>query len=178
MTSRRMARVARAIQEVVSTSVLFELKDPRISNVTVLRAEVSSDLRHAKVYVSIMGDEKAQSLCMRGLNSARGYLQAKVAQRLQTRYTPLLRFVLDDSVKKSIETSRLIRRVMTESREPPAEDEALPIASDEASDEVPGAAGEEAVGPVAGPPAEGAVAAERSARNADAHPDEAGEPAG
>ncbi|RMG38526.1 MAG: 30S ribosome-binding factor RbfA [Planctomycetota bacterium] len=116
MTTRRMARVARAIQEVVSTSVLFELKDPRIANVTVLRAEVSSDLRHAKVYVSVMGDEKAQSLCMRGLNSARGYLQAKVARRLQTRYTPLLRFVLDDSVKKSIATSQLIRRVMNEGR--------------------------------------------------------------
>lgn len=109
MTSRRVARASEAVREVVSTTVLFELRDPRIKNVTVLGAEVAKDLRTAKVFVSIMGDVKQQSLAMHGLESARGYIQAKIAERLDTRYTPVLRFVLDQGVKKSIETSRLLR---------------------------------------------------------------------
>ena len=71
MSSRRTAKVAEAIREIVSTTVLFHLKDPRVRNVTVLRADVSPDLKYAKIYVSIMGDEKEQALCMHGLHSAR-----------------------------------------------------------------------------------------------------------
>ena len=109
MTSRRTARVARAIKEQVSTSVLFELRDPRIKHVTVLDVEVSPDMRSAKVYVSVMGDEKDQALTMYGLESARGFLQSKVADRIQTRWTPILKFVLDQGVKKSIEAARILR---------------------------------------------------------------------
>ena len=111
MTSRRTARVARAILETVSTSILFDLKDPRIQGVTVVRVEVSPDIRAAKVYVSVMGDEQAQTLCMHGLDSARGYLQSQIGGRLKTRYIPILRFVLDDSIKKSAETSRILREI-------------------------------------------------------------------
>ena len=82
MNSRRTARVASVVREVVSNAILFELRDPRIANVTVTRTEVSGDLQHAKVYVSIMADEKAQTLCMHGLNSSRGYLQSKLAERV------------------------------------------------------------------------------------------------
>lgn len=109
MNSRRMARASEAIRETVSTVVLFELRDPRIKNVTVLSAEVSPDLRAAKIYVTIMGDAKAQSLAMHGLDSARGFIQSKIADRLQTKNTPVIRFVLDPSVKKSIEVSRALQ---------------------------------------------------------------------
>jgi ribosome-binding factor A len=108
MPSHRPERVAEAIREVVSTAILFEVADPRVKGVTVLRAEVSPDIRHARVYVSIMGTEAEQTLAMRGLQHARGFLQSKVAARLQTRYTPNLSFSLDEGVKKSIEISRLI----------------------------------------------------------------------
>jgi ribosome-binding factor A len=108
MPSHRPERVAEAIREVVSTSILFEVADPRVKGVTVLRAEVSPDIRHAKVFVSIMGTESEQTLALRGLQHARGFLQAKVAARLQTKYTPTLAFSLDEGVKKSIEISRLI----------------------------------------------------------------------
>ena len=81
---------------------------------TVLGAEVSNDLRVAKVFVTIMGDAKAQSLAMHGLNSARGFIQSKVADRLQTKYTPVLSFVLDPSVKKSIEVSRTLKAVLAD----------------------------------------------------------------
>ena len=99
MTTRRTARVNRAIQEAVSTAVLFKVKDPRVKNVTVLRAEATEDLRQAKVYVSVMGDEKRQGLTMKGLTAARGFLQSKVAERLMTKQTPILTFVLDKSIK-------------------------------------------------------------------------------
>lgn len=114
MSSRRTAKVAEAVREQVSTSILFELKDPRVKNVTVTRVEVSSDLRNAKIYVSIMGDERMQRLSMRGLESARGFLQAKIAERVQLRYTPILHFHLDQGVKRSIEASRLLREVLAE----------------------------------------------------------------
>ena len=114
MSSRRTAKAARAIQEIVSSTILLGLKDPRVKNVTVVSVEVSDDMRRAKVYVSVMGDDKTQSLSIHGLNSARGFLQAKVAERLQTRYTPVLTFVLDPGIKRSIETSRLIRNALEE----------------------------------------------------------------
>ena len=90
---------------------MFGLKDPRVKNVTVLSVECSGDLRNAKVYVSVMGDAKTQSLTMHGLNSARGFLQSKVGDRLQTRYTPILKLVLDPSVKRSFETTQVLREL-------------------------------------------------------------------
>ena len=124
MNSRRTARVASVVREVISNAILFELRDPRIENVTVTRTEVSGDLQHAKVYVSIMADEKAQTLCMHGLNSSRGYLQSKLAERVKTRYTPQLRFILDEGIKASFEVSRIIREVLPHSAETMAEAEA------------------------------------------------------
>lgn len=115
MSLRRIAKIAEAVREQVSTSILFELKDPRVKYVTVTRVEVSSDLRNAKVYVSVMGDEKTQRLTLRGLESARGFLQAKLAERVQLRYTPILHFYLDQGVKRSIEASRLLREVLADS---------------------------------------------------------------
>lgn len=112
MSTRRTARVASMIREVVSNAILFELRDPRIKNVTVLGAQVSPDLRHAAVRISVMGDEKTAALSMHGLTSARGYLQSKVAEYIKSRYTPELRFVLDDSILKSIQTSAILRDVL------------------------------------------------------------------
>lgn len=109
MNSRRLAKASEAVRESVSTTILFDIKDPRVQNVTVLHAEVAPDMRTAKIYVSVMGDAKKQSLCMHGLESARGFIQSKIADRIQTRYTPVIKFILDQGVKKSAEASRLIR---------------------------------------------------------------------
>ena len=116
MNTRRVAKAAEAIRESVSMTILVGLRDPRVKNVTVLRAEVSGDLRAAKIFVSVMGDAKAQSLTMHGLESARGFIQSKVADRLQTKNTPVLKFVLDPGVKFSAETSQTLRDVMSEDR--------------------------------------------------------------
>jgi ribosome-binding factor A len=108
MASHRNLRVAEAIREVVATSILFEVADPRVRSVTVLRAEVTADLRFATVFVSIMGSESERKRSLTGLEHAAGFLQARVAARLQTRFTPVLSFKYDDSVRKSAELGRLI----------------------------------------------------------------------
>ena len=125
MKQHRLARVSEAIREVASETILFEIQDPRVKNVTVTRAEVSADLQHAKVYVSIMGTEKEQDLCMHGLQHSAGFVQAKLAARLKTRFTPAVKFVKDEGVKKSLEVTRLINEAMNQHRPadepPPAE---------------------------------------------------------
>jgi ribosome-binding factor A len=108
MGSHRNLRVAEAIREVVATAILFDVADPRVRSVTVVRVEVTGDLRFATVFVSIMGSDSERRRSLRGLDHATGFLQARVAARLQTRFTPVLSFKHDDSVKKSVEISRLI----------------------------------------------------------------------
>ena len=99
-------------------SILADLKDPRIRDVTVTSVDVSPDMRQAKIHVSVMGDETKQQLSLRGLQNAAGFLQTKVAKRIDTRYTPRLTFVLDLGVKKSIEISQILQSVL-----PPATSE-------------------------------------------------------
>jgi ribosome-binding factor A len=119
MTARRLLKAAEAIREVVSMAILAELRDPRIKDVTVTHVEVSPDMRHARVHVSVMGDDAQQKLSLRGLQSAAGFLQSKIAEQIDTRYTPRLTFVLDEGVKKSIEMALILKKVL-----PPAD--ALP----------------------------------------------------
>ena len=119
MKTHRLARVAEVIREVASETILFELQDPRVKNVTVTRAEVSADLQHAKVYVSILGSDKEQSLCMHGLKSSAGFVQSKLAGRLKTRFTPSIKFIKDEGVKKSIEVTRLINEALAQTGSTP-----------------------------------------------------------
>jgi ribosome-binding factor A len=138
MPSHRSQRMAEAIREVVATAILFEVADPRVHSVTVLRVEVTGDLRQAKVYVSIMGTESERTRALEGLNHAAGFLQARVAARLQTRFTPVLSFRLDDSVRKSVELGRLIDEAVASDRKGDASsppDEPLPSPAPESADD-------------------------------------------
>lgn len=114
MSSHRTLRVAEAVREVVANAILFDVSDPRVRNVTVLSAEVSPDIRHAKVFVSVLGDEREEKRVMHGLQSARGFLQSRIAARLQTRVTPELRFEIDNSAKRTGELLKLIESAMGE----------------------------------------------------------------
>ncbi|MCX7418866.1 MAG: 30S ribosome-binding factor RbfA [Planctomycetia bacterium] len=106
MPSRRIAKVNQAILETLSSAMLFQLRDPRVKNVTILHVETTDDLRAAKVHIGVRGDEKVQSLTLHGLDSARGFLQSKIAERLDTRNTPVLKFVLEPNWLASLtETS-------------------------------------------------------------------------
>ena len=95
-------------------AILTELKDPRVRHVTVTYVEVSPDLRLAKVHVSVRGDETQQRLSLQGLRSAAGFLQQKVGQRVETRYTPRLRFELDMGVKRSMEITQILDELAKE----------------------------------------------------------------
>ncbi len=121
MSSRRVLKAAEAIREVVSMAILTQLRDPRIQDVTVTYVEVSGDMRQAKVYISVMGDEAKQQLSLHGLQNASGFLQQKVGDRIDARYIPRLKFVLDQGVKNSIEVARILDEVLPE-EEPDSED--------------------------------------------------------
>ena len=139
---RRALRVAEAVREVVASAILFELRDPRVQGVTVTRVEISDDLQVGKIYVSVLGhrkdpsgdgilvessgDEqsKAESLALRGLRSAGGFLQSKVADRLQMRFTPRLSFYVDEGLKHQLEVSRILREVLPQEPESEADADA------------------------------------------------------
>ena len=112
MKTHRVARIAEVIREVASETILFKMSDPRISMVTVLRAEVSGDLQHAKIYVSVIGDEEHQKETLYALNGAAGFVQSQLADRMKTRFLPVLTFVLDQGIKKSLEISKLIQEAL------------------------------------------------------------------
>lgn len=119
--SRRTAKVSEAIREIVSSTILFGLKDPRVKNVTVLWADAAPDLRSARIFVSVRGEAREQSLTLHGLNSARGYIQSQIADKLDLRYTPVLQFVLDPGAKQAAEISSLLRSAMEQTNRTDAE---------------------------------------------------------
>lgn len=131
MKTRRTAKVSEAIRQVVSSAILIELRDPRVKNVTVLHVDVSQDLRTAKVYVSILGDDKAERLSLQGLNASRGWLQSKIADQLQLRLTPILTFISDQGIKKSVEVSKMLREIDGGELDDTAESEHDPDDTDE-----------------------------------------------
>lgn len=117
MSSRRLLKAAEAVRGVVSMAILTELRDPRVQNVTVTGVEVAPDMRTAKIQVSVMGTEGQQHMCLTALQRSAGFLQSKLAQRIDTRYTPRLTFELDSGVKKSLEMARILHELEIEREE-------------------------------------------------------------
>lgn len=111
-------------------AILTEMRDPRVKNVTVVGVEVLPDMKSAKVFVSIMGDEKEQRLSLSGLQNAAGFLQKKITERIESRYTPRLTFVLDPGVKNSLEINRILREVLPPT--PEADEPTDEVTADEA----------------------------------------------
>jgi ribosome-binding factor A len=107
LTTSRMRRVNEALREVLSESI-GELKDPRIGFVTVTGVEASPDLRHATVFVSVLGSEGKRDDTLIGLQSSHGYLQGKVNRELHLKRTPQLTFEYDPTVERGVRLSRLI----------------------------------------------------------------------
>jgi ribosome-binding factor A len=119
MSSRRVLKAAEAIREVVSMAILTEVRDPRVKNVTVTMVELSPDMKSAKVHVSVMGDEKQAKLSLLGLQNSAGFLQSRIADRIETRYTPRLVFEIDKGVKNSLEVARILAEVLPKPAPPP-----------------------------------------------------------
>ncbi len=101
-------------------AILTEVRDPRVKNVTVVSVEVAPDMKSAQVNVSIMGDQKQQHLALSGLRNSAGFLQKRIAERIDTRYTPRLSFVMDKGVKNALEVHRILSEVLPKDS-PPAE---------------------------------------------------------
>ena len=119
--SRRTLKAAEAIRQIVGMAILTEIQDPRVSDVTVVRVEVSGDMQTAKVYVSVMGDDAKQNLCLKGLKSCAGFLQSKIAKRIDARYVPHIQFVLDQGVKNQLLVSKLLDEEFGHEREDESE---------------------------------------------------------
>lgn len=112
MARIKIQRLAENLREKIGQIILSELKDPRHGFITVLRVEPSSDMSFAKVFVSILGSDGQQRAGIRALQAAGGYIQKRIGKTLRTRNTPVLKFVLDDSVKQSIKISSLLKEVL------------------------------------------------------------------
>ncbi len=102
-----MRRVNESVKEVVSEGLL-ELKDPRIGFVTITGVETSSDLRHARIFVSVLGSEQKRTASLRGLAAAHGILQARLSRELRLKRTPQLTFEYDPTVERGVRMTRLI----------------------------------------------------------------------
>ena len=109
MPKDRMRRVNEAVREVLSVAITSDLKDPRIGFVTVTSVDTSPDLRHAHVYVSVLGDDAQRADSLAGLESAHGYLQGRVAGELRLKHTPQLDFRYDDTVERAQRLQQLLR---------------------------------------------------------------------
>src|SRR2546421_9503142 len=108
MSRGRMRRVDEAVRAVLSDAIATDLKDPRVGFVTVTGVKTSPDLRHSRVYVSVLGSEAEREQSLAGLASARGYLQARVATELNLRHTPTLTFRYDGSIDHGMRITELL----------------------------------------------------------------------
>lgn len=110
MPSDRLRRVNEAVRQVLSDAITQDLKDPRVGFVTVTAVDVSPDLRHARVYVSVLGDASDKEDSLDGLGAAHGYLQRRIASELRLKHTPTLNFAIDESIERGMRISELIDR--------------------------------------------------------------------
>src|SRR4030081_2030847 len=115
MGDGRMRRVDEAMRAVLSDAIAKDLKDPRVGFVTVTGVKTSPDLRHARVYVSVLGNDQVRADSLAGLRSARGFLQGRVAAELTLRHTPTIVFEFDHSIDRGMRINELL-----EDREPNA----------------------------------------------------------
>jgi ribosome-binding factor A len=108
MPAGRMRRVDEAVRSVLSEAIAKDLQDPRVGFVTVTGVKTSPDLRHARVYVSVLGDEQARAASLDGLRSAHGFLQGMIGSELHLKHTPTLQFEYDESVERGMRITQLL----------------------------------------------------------------------
>jgi ribosome-binding factor A len=108
MPTGRMRRVNEVIREVLGTAISTGLKDPRVGFVTVTGVETTPDLSSARVFVSVLGDERQREESLEGLRSAHGFLQARIGEELHIKRTPTLSFHYDETVEQGMRVSRLL----------------------------------------------------------------------
>ncbi len=110
----RQQRIAEQIRDEIAQMLREEVKDPRIGFASIVKVDLSGDLRVAKVYVSVLGDAEAQKNTYKGLESALGFIRRELAQRLRLRFVPEVRFIMDTSIAHGARIAELIHRIKDE----------------------------------------------------------------
>lgn len=116
MSGIRRERIAEAMKEEIAQIMRDEIKDPRIGFASVLRVDVTQDLRVAKVHVSVLGDEESKKNTLKGLQSAAGFMRNEVGRRMNLRFIPELRFVLDTSIEHGVRVASLLNELKGEDK--------------------------------------------------------------
>ncbi|HOO56575.1 MAG TPA: 30S ribosome-binding factor RbfA [bacterium] len=117
MIPNRLKRVSQLILQTVSDVIRKEIKDPRIGFVTVTDVDVAPDLRAAKVFISVIGDEKQRNQSIKGLNSAAGFVHQRLRQEIRIKRVPMIKFYLDNSIERGVNVCSLIEKVRIEDEE-------------------------------------------------------------
>lgn len=112
--SYRPERLSEAIKKEISDIIRNEIKDPRIGFASVTSVEVSNDLRHAKIFVSVFGPDEEKKATLKALERAKGFIRSELGQRIRLRYTPELVFYLDSSIGHGARVMELLRTVQNE----------------------------------------------------------------
>ncbi|MCL5040151.1 MAG: 30S ribosome-binding factor RbfA [Firmicutes bacterium] len=121
MARQRAQRVGEAIKEEVSDILQHQLKDPRIGFVSVIQVDVSNDLRHAKVYISVLGEPAQKEETVKAIQKATGFIRSELGQRVRLYHTPELVFLLDESIEHGARIARLLEEVRQEGPGPEGE---------------------------------------------------------
>ncbi len=114
MAGDRIRRVDEAVRQVLTDAVAQDLQDPRIGFVTMTSVKTTPDLRHARVYVSVLGDEQQRAATLAGLSSAHGALQRRIARELRLKRTPTLEFLYDDTTDRAMRLEEILERTRGE----------------------------------------------------------------
>jgi ribosome-binding factor A len=114
MIPSRVKRVSETMKEVLSEIIQLNLKDPHVGFVTVTGVEMTPDLKQAKVWVSVMGDEEEERNTLKALKHAKGFLKAEVAKRVRLRYMPELTFMVDETVRTSMRIEGILKEIIPE----------------------------------------------------------------
>lgn len=114
MIPSRVKRVSETLKEVLSEIIQLNLKDPHVGFVTVTGVEMTPDLKQAKVWVSVMGDEEEAQNTLKALKHAKGFLKAEVAKRVRLRYMPEMTFMLDETVRTSMRIEGILKEIIPE----------------------------------------------------------------
>lgn len=118
MNDKRIKRISEEVKKIVSELIQNEIKDPRISGLpSVNKVNVTKDLRLAKIYISVLGNEEDKENTIKGLQSAKGFVRNEIGKRMQLRHVPEPLFELDESIEQAIYMSKLIDKVNKDSRE-------------------------------------------------------------
>lgn len=112
MSLKRLGRISEEIKRIVSNAIMTELKDPRISSMTsITEVEVTRDLRYAKIYISVLGNQFDKEETLKGLESGKGFIRKEIGKNLNLRYTPEPQFYLDKSIEHGFKISKILSEI-------------------------------------------------------------------